>query len=189
MTAPTWQKYPTGVPRGPEALARLARHRAAKLGYRLHRSRKRRDPNNAGGFVLVDQASTIVLGAGFTASIEIILEFIEQEQAQPNRSPPAPAQARTRLDVIEHMQPQEMIDEISASLIGSINSERLARNRAAKLGYRIHRSRKPKSPTNAGGFVLVDRASAIVLGGGYTATIEEVLEFIERERTQLKQQH
>jgi hypothetical protein len=66
--------------------------------------------------------------------------------------------------------------------------ERLARHRGAKLGYQLHRSRKRKGPGNAGEFVLIHKASsAVVLGAGYTATIEAVLEFMERERMQLRQ--
>jgi hypothetical protein len=33
-----WQTYRNGNPRLPWDLERLARHRAAKLGYRVHRS-------------------------------------------------------------------------------------------------------------------------------------------------------
>ena len=50
----------------------------------------------------------------------------------------------------------------------------------AKLGYRLHRS--PKSEDGKE-FILVHKASsAVVLGAGYTAPIESVLEFLERER-------
>jgi hypothetical protein len=46
-----WQTYQNGNPRQPWDLERLARHRAAKLGYRLHRSRRRKGPDNAGTVV------------------------------------------------------------------------------------------------------------------------------------------
>jgi hypothetical protein len=75
----SWQNYPTGYPRDSEALERLARHRGAKFGYQLHRSRKFRGPNNAGRYVLVDKDSSVVLGAEYTASIEAILEFLARE--------------------------------------------------------------------------------------------------------------
>jgi hypothetical protein len=58
-------------------LERLARHRAAKLGYRLHRSRRRKGRDNAGEFMLIHEASSIVLlGVGYTAKLEAILEFM-----------------------------------------------------------------------------------------------------------------
>ena len=78
-----WQTDRNGYPRTPSDLERLARHRAAKLGYRLHRSRRRKGHDNAGKFMLLDKASsTVLLGAGFTASVEMILEFLEREQRQ-----------------------------------------------------------------------------------------------------------
>ena len=55
---------------------------AAKLGYRVHRSRRRKGRDNAGDFMLIHKASsTVVLGAGFTASLEAILDFIERERS------------------------------------------------------------------------------------------------------------
>jgi hypothetical protein len=67
-------------------LERLARHRAAKLGYRVHRSRRRKSRDNAGAFMLIHKASsTVLLGAGFTATLETILEFMEREQKQAGR--------------------------------------------------------------------------------------------------------
>jgi tRNA 2-selenouridine synthase SelU len=76
-----WQKYRNGSPGQPWDLERLARHRAAKFGYRVHRSRRRKGPDNAGKFMLIHKASsTVLLGARFTASAEIILEFIERER-------------------------------------------------------------------------------------------------------------
>jgi hypothetical protein len=75
-----WLTYRNGNPREIWNLERLARHRAAKLGYRVHRSRRRKDCNNAGEFMLLHKASsTVLLGAGFSATLEIILEFIERE--------------------------------------------------------------------------------------------------------------
>jgi hypothetical protein len=76
-----WQSYRSGNPRAPWDLERLARHRGAKLGYRLHRSRRRKGPGNAGGLMLIHRASsTVLLGAGYTATSEMILEFIERER-------------------------------------------------------------------------------------------------------------
>jgi hypothetical protein len=64
-------------------LERLARHRAAKLGYRVHRSRRRKGRDNAGEFKLIHKASsTVLLGAGFTATVESMLEFMERERIQ-----------------------------------------------------------------------------------------------------------
>jgi hypothetical protein len=78
-----WQTYRTGYPRWRHDLERLARHRGAKLGYQLHRSRKRKGPGNAGEFVLIHKASSaVVLGAGYTATIEAVLEFLERERTQ-----------------------------------------------------------------------------------------------------------
>jgi hypothetical protein len=46
-----WQTYRNGNPREIWNMERLARHRAAKLGYRLHRSRRRKGRDNAGKFM------------------------------------------------------------------------------------------------------------------------------------------
>jgi hypothetical protein len=73
-----WQTYRNGTPRQPWDLERLARHRAAKLGYRVHRSRRRKGPDNAGKFMLIHKpSSTMLLGAGYTAALEMIFEFME----------------------------------------------------------------------------------------------------------------
>jgi hypothetical protein len=78
-----WQTYRNGNPREIWDLERLSRHRAAKLGYRVHRSRRRKGSNNAGQFMLVHKgSSTVLLGAGFTATLESILEFIDRERMQ-----------------------------------------------------------------------------------------------------------
>jgi hypothetical protein len=78
-----WQTYRNGNPREIWNLERLARHRAAKLGYRVHRSRRRKSRDNAGEFMLVHKASsTVLLGAGYTAKLETILEFMERERLQ-----------------------------------------------------------------------------------------------------------
>ena len=78
-----WQTYRNGNPRETWNLERLARHRAAKLGYRVHRSRRRKGHDNAGEFMLVHKASsTVLLGAGYTANLETILEFMERERMQ-----------------------------------------------------------------------------------------------------------
>jgi hypothetical protein len=78
-----WQTYRNGYPRQPWDLERLARHRAAKLGYRVHRSRRRKGRDNAGEFMLLHKASsTVLLGVGYTATVEMILNFMEREQRQ-----------------------------------------------------------------------------------------------------------
>jgi hypothetical protein len=78
-----WQTYRNGNPRNITDLQRLARHRAVKLGYRVHRSRRRKGPDNAGKFMLLHKASsTVLLGAGFTATVESMLEFMERERIQ-----------------------------------------------------------------------------------------------------------
>jgi hypothetical protein len=62
---------------GPRTSERFARHRAAKLGYRLHRSRRRKDGK---GYMLIHKASsTVLLGADYTATLASILEFLERE--------------------------------------------------------------------------------------------------------------
>ena len=51
-------------------MERLARHRAAKLGYRVHRSRRRKGRNNAGEFMLLHKASsTVLLGVGYKMTL------------------------------------------------------------------------------------------------------------------------
>jgi hypothetical protein len=83
-----WQKYRNGNPRAIWDLERLSRHRAAKLGYRVHRSRRREGRDNAGRFMLIHKrSSTILLGAGFTATLEMIFKFLEREQMQSQRDP------------------------------------------------------------------------------------------------------
>src|SRR5437870_1788197 len=59
-----WQTYRNGNPREIWNLERLARHRAAKLGYRVHRSRRRKGRNNAGKFILLHNASSTILPVG-----------------------------------------------------------------------------------------------------------------------------
>jgi hypothetical protein len=78
-----WQTYRNGNPRETCNLERLARHRAAKLGYRVHQSRRRKGPDNAGKFMLIHKASsTMLLGAGYTATLEMIFEFMEGGRMQ-----------------------------------------------------------------------------------------------------------
>jgi hypothetical protein len=78
-----WQTYRNGNPRAICDLERLSRHRAAKLGCRVHRSRRRKGRDNAGQFMLVHKASsTVLLGTRFTATLESILEFIDRERMQ-----------------------------------------------------------------------------------------------------------
>ena len=52
------------------------------LGYRVHRSRRRKGPDNAGKFMFHKASSTVLLGAGFTATVESMLEFMERERIQ-----------------------------------------------------------------------------------------------------------
>ena len=76
-----WQTYRNGNPRSISNLERLARHRATKLGYRMHRSRSRKGRDNAGEFMLIHKASsTVLLGAGYTANAEMILEYMERKR-------------------------------------------------------------------------------------------------------------
>jgi hypothetical protein len=78
-----WQTYRNGNTREIWNLERLARHRAAKLGYRVQRSRRRKGRDNAGEFMLIHKASsTVLLGVGYTANLEMILEFMERERIQ-----------------------------------------------------------------------------------------------------------
>jgi hypothetical protein len=71
MAVNNWHTYRNGSPREIWNLERLTRHRAAKLGYRVHRSRRRKGRDNAGKFMLVHKASsTVLLGAGYTANLE-----------------------------------------------------------------------------------------------------------------------
>jgi hypothetical protein len=78
-----WQTYRNGNPRDIWNLERLARHRATKLGYRVQRSRRRNGRDNAGQFMLTHKASsTVLVGVGYTANLETILEFMERERMQ-----------------------------------------------------------------------------------------------------------
>jgi hypothetical protein len=78
-----WRTYRNGNPREIWNLERLARHRAAKLGYRVHRSRRRKGRDNAGEFLLIHKASsTVLLGVGYTANLQTIMEFMERERIQ-----------------------------------------------------------------------------------------------------------
>jgi hypothetical protein len=88
-----WETYRNGNPREIWNLERLARHRAAKLGYRLHRSRRRKGRDNAGDFMLLHKkSSTVLLGAGYTAILEMILEFVERERTALVDAPHRPTQ-------------------------------------------------------------------------------------------------
>jgi len=83
-----WQTHRNGNPRQPWDLERLARHHAAKLGYRVHRSRRRKGPDNAGNLMLIHKASsTVLLGAGYTATVEMILTFMERERMHSSTAP------------------------------------------------------------------------------------------------------
>jgi hypothetical protein len=79
--AALWQTYRNGNARESRNFERLARHWAAKLGYRVHRSRRRKGRDNGGEFMLIHKASsTVLLGAGYTANLQMILEFMERER-------------------------------------------------------------------------------------------------------------
>jgi predicted acetyltransferase len=83
-----WQTYRNGNLRQPWDLERLVRHRAAKLGYCVHRSRRRKGPDNAGNLMLIHKASsTVLLGAGYTATVEMIPKFMERERMPDAGSP------------------------------------------------------------------------------------------------------
>ena len=169
---------------------RLARHRAAKYGYRLHRTRRRKGPDNAGEYTLIDTATSIVmLGAGFTATPPMILDFLEQPENQHGPKPgmrtfaPMPvgeAVAPTR--ALKRLQKRNWRIEVSPG-IPQLDIYRFACRCAAQLGCRVRHSRKSRGPDNAGEFLLSDKDN-VLLGAGYTATIEDVLEFLEHMRVQ-----
>lgn len=53
-------------------LEQLFRHRAAKLGYRVHRSRRRKGRDNAGQFMLLHKgSSTVFVGRGIHSNIGV----------------------------------------------------------------------------------------------------------------------
>ena len=113
--------------------------------------------------------------AAQTASIEVVLDFLKRERQwrQQARAERLVGQSRER-------------ESKMARLRWPWDLERGARYRAAKLGYRLHRSRKRRGAGNAGGYALVHKqSSTVVLGSGYTATIEAIMNFVERERMQL----
>ena len=84
-----WRTYRNGNPRQTWDLERLARHRSAKFGYRVHRSRRRNGPDNAGKLMLTHKASsTVLLGAGYTATAEMILQFVQGELLHATRYSP-----------------------------------------------------------------------------------------------------
>ena len=84
-----WRTDRNGNPRPPWAFERLARHRAAKFGYRVHRTRRRKGSENAGNFMLIHKASsTVLLGAGYSATAEMILQFVQGELLKSTRSAP-----------------------------------------------------------------------------------------------------
>jgi hypothetical protein len=56
-----WQTYRNVNAREIWNFVRPARHWAAKLGYRVHRSRRRKGRHNAGEFMLIHKASSTVL--------------------------------------------------------------------------------------------------------------------------------
>jgi hypothetical protein len=56
------------------------RRKAARRGYRVHKSRQRFHCNNHGEFQLVDEYNHIVLGADYDATLEDIADFLKDEQ-------------------------------------------------------------------------------------------------------------
>ena len=180
---PNWRTHP-GL-----GWERLARHRAAKFGYRIHRTRRRKGPDNAGECMLIDKASNVVLfGSGFTATPEMILDFLERPENHHGPkpgvrelAPPMPvgeAIAPTR--ALKRLQKDNWRLEVARD---QLDIYRFARRCAAQFGYRIHSSRKSKGSDNAGKFVLSDKGN-VLLGAGYTATLEEILKFQEQTRVQ-----
>ena len=77
-----WQTYRNGYPRAPWDLERLVRHRGANWVWHASVPAPQ-GPDNAGGLMLIHKArSTVLLGAGYTATAEMILEFMERERVQ-----------------------------------------------------------------------------------------------------------
>jgi hypothetical protein len=171
---------------------RLARHRAAKFGYRLHRTRRPKGPNNAGQYLLIDKASSIVLlGSGFTATLTMILDFLERPE---NQCGPKPGtETLASMPVGEAIAPTRALKWLQklnwrtklSHGIPQFDIYRFACRCAAQFGYRVHRSRKSKGSDNAGEFALINKADNTVLfGSNYSATIEDILEFLEHTRVQ-----
>ena len=72
-----WQTYRNGPPGAVGSGAPGASPRC-KAGLSLASG-----PDNAGGLMLIHKASsTVLLGAGYTATAEMILEFMERERVQ-----------------------------------------------------------------------------------------------------------
>jgi hypothetical protein len=172
---------------------RLARHRAAKFGYRLHRTRRRWGPDNAGQYILIHKASSIIMfGAGFTATLAMILDFLEQPENQHGPKSgigalaPTPVN-KTRIPTrvtapLRKWGDSWWINPRTRLLRNVLDLEHFAYYQARKVGYRVRRSRKRESPR---GFMLIEGANNTVLfGSDYSATIESILEFLERERLQ-----
>ena len=53
-------------------------------------------------------------------------------------------------------------------------AERRIRHKARKLGYRLHKTRKPFGVDNYGHFTVVDVMGTRVLGPSFEATLEEI---------------
>jgi len=184
MTSNAWHIHPDW------GWERLARHRAAKFGYRIHRTRRRKGPDNAGEYMLIHKASSIVLlGAGFTATPTMILDFLEQPENQHGPKPgmrtlaPTPVgEAIAPARALKRLQKRNWRIELSRG-IPQLDVYRFACRCAAQFGYRVRHSRKSRGPDNAGEFVLSDKSN-VLLGAGYTATIEDILEFLEQTRVQ-----
>jgi hypothetical protein len=84
---------------------------------------------------------------------------------------------RHKLTELTHREIWNSPQELAFS---KVDDERLARHRAAKLGWHLRRSRQRRGSDNAGEFILVDKHGTVLLGAGYTATAIEILAFIAR---------
>ena len=139
-----WQTYRNGNPRAIWDLERLLRHRAAKLGYRVHRSRRRKGRDNAGQFMLVHKgSSTVLLGAGFTATLESILEFIDRERMH------SPMRSTRANPMVDWIRAEELYrrGEVSVREIARREgvTEGAVRKRAKAQGCEARWSRMPSA--------------------------------------------
>lgn len=60
--------------------------------------------------------------------------------------------------------------------------ENKCRKKLKELGYALHKSRKPISPDNLGGYMIVDNfTNAVAWGSRYELTLEDVVNFLDLE--------
>ena len=82
-------------------------------------------------------------------------------------------------------EPQRLLGALSKGSGGVTTMPHRSRRASFLKTYRMHRSWRRKGSDNAGGLMLIHKArSTVLLGAGYTATAEMILEFMERERVQ-----